>query len=565
VLGVGLGISAAVAQTESVNPIGRREPGAVKAAEPTPPPAPPITPVAPTPAGQGSGKIAFAETTHDFGDIWLGDPLEFYFTVRNEGTTPLQITDVKASCGCTAIPDYTKVIAPGETGRVGARLDSTKIGTDVPVAKTITVSSSDAAQPSTILTIKALVKAFVKIEPKMVNLGNLTSPDQEVSQVVTITNNTEQPLTLEADPVTGSDRFAATLDEIEKGKVFKATVKGVPPFAEGQMRSIFRYRTNIEKQPSVDFTAFAMLPPRLQLNQQQIVLTAPQPTAQPRAVQLFNNGKEPIKVTSAEVDDPDVKVTFSEQQTQQPPTAPGQPSATRQTWLINLEFPPNYMPPETGRTLTIKTDDTQLPVMNVAIRAPAKPAPPKPNPVLEMVGKPAPPTEIRTLTGDSLVVGTGENPPTVLVFYTTWCPHCRNELPTIQKIHDAYKEKGVRVVGVSLDDYKDRKNRQQPFTAEMLGEHAKQNNLTFTMAHDPSQKVAMPFKVTGYPCTFVINKAGLIESVYPGEVAEGALRTELDRVLAGKPKEVLPTPPLAPIDATQKTVPSVAPTQAPGH
>ena len=83
VLGVGMGVSAAVAQTESVDPHARREPGAVKAAEPTPPPAPPINPVSPTPtpAGQGSGKIAFAETTHDFAALWGGDgsPLQERF------------------------------------------------------------------------------------------------------------------------------------------------------------------------------------------------------------------------------------------------------------------------------------------------------------------------------------------------------------------------------------------------------------------------------------------------------------------------------------------------------
>jgi hypothetical protein len=74
--------------------------------------------------------------------------------------------------------------------------------------------------------------------------------------------------------------------------------------------------------------------------------------------------------------------------------------------------------------------------------------------------------------------------------------------------------------------------------------------------------------VNGFPCTFLINKAGIVESVYPGEVAENVLRGELDRMLAGKPKEPMPIPqPIAPVEATQKPAPpaAAAGTQTPGQ
>ncbi len=41
---------------------------------------------------------------------------------------------------------------------------------------------------------------------------------------------------------------------------------------------------------------------------------------------------------------------------------------------------------------------------------------------------------------------------TVYVFFATWCVPCRVELPHVQRMHDRYKQRGVRVVLVSEDE-----------------------------------------------------------------------------------------------------------------
>ncbi|EKB47675.1 DUF1573 domain-containing protein [Cecembia lonarensis] len=60
----------------------------------------------------------FKEKSIDFGDITQGDKVEHTFIFTNNGDTPLVISNVAVTCGCTA-PNWPKQpIAPGATGEL---------------------------------------------------------------------------------------------------------------------------------------------------------------------------------------------------------------------------------------------------------------------------------------------------------------------------------------------------------------------------------------------------------------------------------------------------------------
>lgn len=44
-----------------------------------------------------------------------------------------------------------------------------------------------------------------------------------------------------------------------------------------------------------------------------------------------------------------------------------------------------------------------------------------------------------------------EKCPVVLVAMASWCTPCREELPVLQKLHTKYKDRGLRIIGISLD------------------------------------------------------------------------------------------------------------------
>ncbi len=63
---------------------------------------------------------------YDFGEVVRGDTVSTTFTVTSAGKVPLELTDAKASCGCT-IPEYTKEpMGKGEQGKVTVTFDSSK-------------------------------------------------------------------------------------------------------------------------------------------------------------------------------------------------------------------------------------------------------------------------------------------------------------------------------------------------------------------------------------------------------------------------------------------------------
>lgn len=93
-------------------------------------------------------KLKFAATTYDFGNKPQGKPLSTEFEFTNNGTEPLVLETVTASCGCTT-PEWTKEpVMPGKKGVIKVQYNMAREGS---FNKTITVTTKDAEKQ--ILTI----------------------------------------------------------------------------------------------------------------------------------------------------------------------------------------------------------------------------------------------------------------------------------------------------------------------------------------------------------------------------------------------------------------------------
>ncbi len=62
--------------------------------------------------------VEFDKVEHDFGQITNGTPVETTFTYTNVGRSPLVVTDIKSTCGCTVPQDWSKEpLAPGASAQ----------------------------------------------------------------------------------------------------------------------------------------------------------------------------------------------------------------------------------------------------------------------------------------------------------------------------------------------------------------------------------------------------------------------------------------------------------------
>lgn len=97
--------------------------------------------------------MEFEKTTHDFGTIEQGTPVETLFKFTNTGESDLVIVDAKSSCGCT-VPEYPKApIAPGESGELLVKFNGSGKNQ---VSKTVTITAN-TEKGKEMLSIKAFV------------------------------------------------------------------------------------------------------------------------------------------------------------------------------------------------------------------------------------------------------------------------------------------------------------------------------------------------------------------------------------------------------------------------
>jgi hypothetical protein len=73
---------------------------------------------------KSNAGISFGSLSHNFGNIIEGQIATYEFQFKNNGTEPLKLTQVKASCGCTTPKYPTTEIMPGESANIRAEYNS---------------------------------------------------------------------------------------------------------------------------------------------------------------------------------------------------------------------------------------------------------------------------------------------------------------------------------------------------------------------------------------------------------------------------------------------------------
>jgi len=110
-----------------------------------------------TEGNDGIGKMDFEETVFDFGKIKEGDVVKHVFKFKNTGTSPVILSQVSASCGCTT-PTYTTTpILPGKEGEIAVEFNSDgQVGQQ---QKIITIASNAESNITTV-QLKGVVEAI---------------------------------------------------------------------------------------------------------------------------------------------------------------------------------------------------------------------------------------------------------------------------------------------------------------------------------------------------------------------------------------------------------------------
>jgi len=112
----------------------------------------------------------------------------------------------------------------------------------------------------------------------------------------------------------------------------------------------------------------------------------------------------------------------------------------------------------------------------------------------------------------------------VLNFWATWCGPCRREAPGLQSTWDAYRDGGVRFLGVN---YRDDRAAAREYEREF--------GITYPSVFDPAGELAFSYELVGLPTTFIIDRDGRIVYRFVGYIDAAILQDALDDVLGRGP------------------------------
>ncbi|KKB34946.1 thiol:disulfide oxidoreductase ResA-like protein [Bacillus thermotolerans] len=108
----------------------------------------------------------------------------------------------------------------------------------------------------------------------------------------------------------------------------------------------------------------------------------------------------------------------------------------------------------------------------------------------------------------------------MLNFWDTWCKPCEEEMPYMQELYPVYKEKGIEIIAVSLDN-----------TELVVDRFIDKYDLTFPIPHDKTGEVRDLYKIGPIPSSIFINPDGEIQRIVNGALSLESLESYFKEIL----------------------------------
>ncbi|HYG62702.1 MAG TPA: DUF1573 domain-containing protein [Thermoanaerobaculia bacterium] len=317
-------------------------------------------------AAAAGPKAVAVEAIKDVGTLPKGEKIVHDFVIRNEGDAVLQITEVRAACGCT-VANYDKTIAPGQTGKVNVVIDTATFSGAV--AKGVTVLTNDPQTPEIELTVKAKLEPMISVkpgyaryitvqkEPKQgVIVQTLWAPDGSDFDIVKV--DSPYPfLTTTHREAKPEERQAVEGVPADKGKQWRVEMTLSNETAPvGPLSDFVTVHTNHAKQKLVQIPISGFVRPVVTVTPPvadfgQIELKEPLR----KAINIRNFATEPIKVTGIEEDMQGVDVAL-------------EPLNEGREYQVRVVLKPELGKGPFNGKLTIRTDSPKIPVIAVDLK-----------------------------------------------------------------------------------------------------------------------------------------------------------------------------------------------------
>jgi peroxiredoxin len=138
----------------------------------------------------------------------------------------------------------------------------------------------------------------------------------------------------------------------------------------------------------------------------------------------------------------------------------------------------------------------------------------------ELVGKPAPEFTLKDIAGREITLASLRGKPVLLDFWATWCEPCRESMPHIQGLYDQFKEKGLMVLGIDINE-----------SAEEARKYFVDQKYSFASLLGSGSDVTKNYGAESIPRVVLIDKDGVVRYVHSGWGAGMDITPEVKKVI----------------------------------
>ncbi len=206
-------------------------------------------------AALAHGQISWPRPDQSFEPGLTDKDVVAEFEFVNDGDSPVKITSIKTTCGCTTAKLAKRTYQPGEGGKIVSTFTIGKRrGTQV---KEIKVHTDHPDHPSHVLVIRVKIPELLKILPPYVYWQE-SEPREPKTMRVTMTEDT--PVQLKSVDTTNK-AFSVSFEPIQDEKAYRITVTP-PPTEQTFAGTILLLKTDFPSSETPrTFTAFARVIP----------------------------------------------------------------------------------------------------------------------------------------------------------------------------------------------------------------------------------------------------------------------------------------------------------------